>query len=542
MAAHKDIADPHATGSRTFRPGGGGGGPLGLIRIWVLRVALLAGAVLISCAQGVLAQQGEAGRDVRKIVADHILWLAELGDPKFLDAAGIDSGLIPQEKMEDPRRADLSGRDLVNLRYPGVVLRAAELSGVKLSGAQLAGANFSHAIMGGALLSSANLQDAQMRQVLLSKADLRDANLAGADLRGANLSGADLRGANLAGAGMAVAILSGADLRDATLNGADLQGADLTQAVLANAGLELADLRGAQLIDANLDGAGLKLTNLEGAQLFGAVLDNAFLYDTNLSGADLTGASLRGINLFANKLHGTRLEDVDMTGVVFEPNEAYLAALAKNLDSLARSKNLGLMTFYLDARPLRELRRALTREGYKRQVLDITYALRRGLRQKVSNEGSLPERLVSLMQYFFLELPIEYGASPYRPIGIICMLVVVFGFVYMVPLLRPSERFGQIWKVTPQGRFFSSNDRIREEVLRAGNLRGLLMAFWFSFLAAFNIGGKIFNMDDLFIHCQREEYHLRGTRWVRSIAGVQALISIYLLVLTLLVFLEKVAF
>ena len=519
------------------------------LRPWRPPGLLLALLLLVLSPHGAAAQEPSAGQGdgaalagVKKAAARHALWLRELGDPKFLDAAGIASGLIPAEKMRDPRRANLAGRKLANLELPGIVLRAAELSRADLSGANLSGGNFSHAAMAEADLSSANLEGAQLRQAVLKDANLAGANLTGADLRNADLGGADLSGANLAGAKLSQANLEGANLAGANLNSADLTGADLTQAVLANADLENADLSGAQLIGGNLRGAGLKLADLSGAQLYGAVLDGAFLFETNLSRTDLTGASLRGINLFANNLAGARMDGADLAGVVFEPGPEYMSALRGNLESLVRSKNLGLMTFYRDSRPLEELSRALSQAGYRRQELEITYALRRGLRQKVGNEGSLGERLASLLQYVFLELPIEYGASPYRPFGIICVLVAAFGLVYMIPLLWPSERFGQIWKVTPKGRFFTSNERVKEEVLKATGFGGLLMAFWFSFLSAFNIGGRIFNVDDLFIHCQSEEYTLRGTRWVRSISGVQALVSVYLLVLMLLVFLEKVAF
>ena len=118
--------------------------------------------------------------ELKRILADHALWLAEDGG-----------------KRADLRWADLSGSNL-----SGAYLRGADLSGANLSEADLREANLIWAYMIGANLRGANL----------SEADLREA-----DLSGANLTGADLREANLTGAN-----LSEADLREANLRGANL--------------------------------------------------------------------------------------------------------------------------------------------------------------------------------------------------------------------------------------------------------------------------------------------------------------------------------
>ncbi len=81
--------------------------------------------------------------ELKRILADHSLWLADNGG------------------------------------------KCANLSGADLSRADLSGANLSDADLSGANLSGANL----------SCADLRGANLSGANLSCADLCGADLRGA-----------------------------------------------------------------------------------------------------------------------------------------------------------------------------------------------------------------------------------------------------------------------------------------------------------------------------------------------------------
>lgn len=483
-----------------------------------------------------------SARKIKQIVSAHAEWVAELGEAKYLDAAGIDSGYVTVEKMRDPRRANLEGRGLAGMNFPGIVLRAASLDRVDLKEAVLPGGDFSHASMERADLSAAILENAQLIRVMLSGATLIGTVLTGANLNGADLSGADLSNADLSWTNLRDANLLGADLSGANLNGADLSGADMTQAQLVEANMEHTNLSRVQLMGGNLRGANLKLANLSGAQLYGANLDYAFFFHTNLSNAQISKASLKGINLFSNNLKGAHIEGVDLAGVVYEPGGEYAGFIAANVDAIARADNLGLMTFIRDARPLEDLRKLLREGGYPRKALEITYALRRGQRQKASEEGSAGEKLASVLQFVFIEFPVEYGAAPFRPLLVISAIVVGFGFLYMVPLSVSTERFGRIWKISPKGRFFKSGGALREETLRANNLRGLLIAFWFSFLSAFNIGGRMFNLEDLFLHCQPEEYYLQATGWARAVSGAQSLISVYLLVLMLLMFLEKIAF
>ena len=103
-------------------------------------------------------QGGRVMDNIRKVLDDHILWLAGLGG------------------------------------------ECADLSGTDLSNANLIGANLSDTNLRGAHLSHANLIGANLRGVDLSNADLYSTNLSDANLIGADLSGIDLSHTNLSGA------------------------------------------------------------------------------------------------------------------------------------------------------------------------------------------------------------------------------------------------------------------------------------------------------------------------------------------------------
>ncbi|MEE8435130.1 MAG: pentapeptide repeat-containing protein [bacterium] len=477
----------------------------------------------------------------KRILANHAAWLRSLGDPQLLELMGVSQ--LSEENRRDPRRMVLRGRELRGFTAPKANLAAADLSGSRLDGAQLAGINLSYSLMAGVNMVGANLEGAKLTKVNLARGKLSGVNLSGANLRNSDLRGIDLRQANLSGADLSGSVLIGADLTQASLNNANLSNTDLSQALLINADLHLANLSGSDLFEANLSDARIRQTNLSGANLFGANLSGALLLNSNLSGANLSGAVLKGANLFANSLEKTSFKGVSLAGVIFEPPAKRLAFIKKNLEHLVKADNLGLMTFRSDPEPLEKLRRMLKQDEYRWERLEISYAIRRGKRQRATSEGTLMEQVGGLLQLFFIELTIEYGAAPFRPLTIVFTMIFVFGFVYMIPLIVPSKIFGEIWVLKPKNQFARrSVDGALRERLVAGSFRDLPIAFWFSFLSAMNIGGRIFNIDDLFINCQREEYYLRATGWVRTLSGIQALITLYLFLLTILIFFERAAF
>jgi hypothetical protein len=63
-----------------------------------------------------------------------------------------------------------------------------------------------------------------------------------------------------------------------------------------------------------------------------------------------------------------------------------------------------------------------------------------------------------------------------------------------------------------------------------------MMALYFSLLSALRIGYGGFNIGLWITRIQLREYSLRATGWVRVISGLQSLISIYLVALTVLTY------
>lgn len=292
------------------------------------------------------------------------------------------------------------------------------------------------------------------------------ANLCRADLRNIDWSSVDMRGVDLSGAR-----LQGDDVNGANLSGADLSGADLSRA----------DLSGAFLLDADLGGA-------------------------DLSGADLSGARLSG---------------ADVGGVVFEPKNL------PDVDDIAYARNLSQMSFSASPQALVRLRTAFKDAGYYRQEREMTYAIKHTQAFPGGSWWSSVHRLDRAFQYVFFDLTTQWGMRPGRALLILLILIPVFAVPYGIALRLPGP--DGIWRRW-------ADDRIRRDLgtkeptrLRVGWLQAPALGLYFSVLSAFNIGWRELTVGNWIQRLQADEYTLQATGWVRTVAGVQSLVSVYLL-------------
>ncbi len=100
-----------------------------------------------------------------------------------------------------------------------------------------------------------------------------------------------------------------------------------------------------------------------------------------------------------------------------------------------------------------------------------------------------------------------------------------------------------IWAVPLEKRVASTPSKPllkHVDISQTGLLRGLWRAgtqgLFFSVISAFSVGYKDLDVGRWIERIQREETTLRATGWVRTVAGVQSLMSFYLLALWLLTY------
>ncbi len=397
------------------------------------------------------------------------------------------------------------------------------------------------------------------------RADLTQADLTGADLTHAVLTGADLTDADLSQGKLRAVKLNSAELnaiklRDADLSESHLAAANLTGADLTGAQLTKADLRAADLTDADLSQSTLADARMGNADLSGAVLTGANLRGADMARVDLTNAELNFTNLV-----GAFIGEAHLAGAEFEPEGLPI------LESTALAYDLELVTYSNNPGPLTRLRKQFQDAGYREQERAITYALNRHnadpryLWALVNGDTphfkdattplwshlktlskSVPE---GLFKWLAFDVTCEYGLSPWRPLGIVGILWVVFSFVYAIFMHCPGGSGiyfvgTRLWR----GKSNTQAIQIRPRAIRdpkwwqipflwlQRGWRVLRAAMFFSLMSAFNIGFRDINFGRWLRLLTKREYDLRAVGWARTVSGFQSLLSVYLIALWLLTY------
>jgi Pentapeptide repeats (8 copies) len=322
---------------------------------------------------------------------------------------------------------------------------------------------------------------------------------------------------------------------------------------------------------ANLCGANLQgrfLTTRVGPQGPGADLQGADLRQANLQGAHLRQADLRGADLSQADLRGADLSQANLTKAVYEPK----TEIPPSLWTLTNPcNNLEKLVFRDSPAGLIALRDAFKKGGMRTQERQLTYAIEHTKmlqawdplwyendpekRDERSWLAKLTGKSESLFSYVLFELPSAYGMAPSRALATPGLLILVFAVVYMVALWTARGRAG-IWVTWPTDRVYQEEGakeatRItntfffpRLQALAAGRwwgvlVRGLsipLIGLYFSLLSAFSLGWRELNVGTWIARLQSREYMLRATGWVRTVSGLQSLLSVYLLALWVLTY------
>lgn len=364
------------------------------------------------------------------------------------------------------------------------------------------------------------------------------ANLCKADLRHVDLSKATLEEANLDGANLFKANLTTARLKGASLNYAHLQGATLVDAVLV----------GASLVAANLDDSDLLNADFLGANLTEASLARARLERTRLEYSSLVKATFVDVD----PLHASFI-GADVYAAVFDVQPGKLP----NIETFALADRLFGIKALQYPLFLSQLREEFKKKGYKWPERQLTFAIKQAERQGRWRQAFTTEQLPLLervlaaseaaFMYTLFEIPSAYGMRPGRALVGLVLLIPGFAMCYWVALQTPDGSDGGIWMVW-------SPDRIRKEdesttlltvvdwpdgpgPRRTLSRWGALgFAVYFSILSAFHIGWRELNVGSWITRLQPREYGLRASKWVRTVSGIQALVSVYLIALWVLTY------
>lgn len=362
-----------------------------------------------------------------------------------------------------------------------------------------------------------NRRAAEVSKILT---DSRRAIVCSNNFAGRNLSQQVWIGANFIRGKFQGVDLSKADFSKALLNDSSFIGANLSHTVFFDAHLTKARFNRAEATGVKFEKA-----NLQRAVFNGATLVDASFKKATLNRANLLNTNLRSAKFIDADLSLALFDGADMTGVIFEPKAGKLAPAA----SFARARNLDQMTFINSAAGLIELRQEFRNSGLAQEAREITFAIRKTQRQQKWH-GDVQDRIDSAFQLILFELPSDYGLAMGRPLLILLVGILVFSIPYFVALRWPTN--DGIWRIWSKERARQDIGEVTPELIQVDLFRGAIFyALYFSVLSAFHLGWRDLNVGTWLSRIQPKEYALVATGWVRTIAGVQSILSVYLVAL-----------
>lgn len=313
-----------------------------------------------------------------------------------------------------------------------------------------------------------------------------------------------------------------------------------------------ADLSGVQLLGADLSSANLIGSNLRGSELRYVELDRANLSNSDLRDADLTYASLRGTKLTGANLSGADfkfsvLTDADFRSVTFKNSECNSKYCHDNWVSFRGARDLHLIQTDIPLPPeLFQLRQNYRTTGAEREADELTTLIMRNTVRW--NSDSSFEYLISMIAF---DWTVEWGRVPSRALSILLFLMVFFSILYLCIMrwvIRKNESdalkviylpglpgeierpFSSLFhKQQTFSRPYASENDMK---LTFRQLRVLAFhAVWFSVISAFHFGWRDLNVGSWLSRILPNPFSYRSQGALRTLSGIQSLISVYLIVM-----------
>ena len=185
------------------------------------------------------------------------------------------------------------------------------------------------------------------------------------------------------------------------------------------------------------------------------------------------------------------------------------------------------------------IRKELKDAGFQNQTRALTSAL------KNYQLGQAPAAELIIQGYILGGVLTDFGANPLGTLLWLPVATLVFFWLYLIAIFKGNEKAG-IWKDRPDDRLLKLPlEKDHELIVYDANwkrrkLRGLPLVvgfpMYFSLLSTFHFGWRQLNVGNWLVRLQQREYTLRATGWVRTVAGFQSLISLYLVALALLTY------
>lgn len=298
----------------------------------------------------------------------------------------------------------------------------------------------------------------------------------------------------------------------------------------------IGDLQPVSFFRTDLHRADFSNQDLRCASFIGANLTDANFFGADLRGAFFNRATLLRANFERTDLRGTILHNADLQYLVYQPKYPPLPP------SLALSTNLNYITYNDDPTFLYSLKNALKERGYQDAQKSVIAALRRSHPPEDSLGSKfhlLKGNVARAIQFVLFDWTSEFGSNSFRPLLIILMMWLLCGAVYAAAVLREGKAglfLVSTGERIPKGKKTPYVRRIRPAQLQvAPRIRSAISSgLFFSFRRTFHFGFKELDFGNWLKLLQSREFDIIAYGWPRVVSGVQSILSIYLLALSIL--------
>jgi uncharacterized protein YjbI with pentapeptide repeats len=259
------------------------------------------------------------------------------------------------------------------------------------------------------------------------------------------------------------------------------------------------------------------VSNLSKANLTGNFKNSIF------ASANLTDAQLFNVDLSNSTLQGTNFTNTQFIGKINLSNTRYEPISGPNI---YRIEELVLTNIWFSENNqlgLVKLRSALKEADLRDLEREVTYYIEK-LKTKYSG------LFIKYARILFLEFTCEYGLSPLRPLTLIIFIWLICSLAYIVAIYGNGK--SGIYREWSADRIESHKGTDEPQRLNKNN--HFMNAFYFSLLSVFHFGWREITVGNWLARIQLNEYTLRATGWVKSLSGVQSLLSLALLILFIL--------
>ncbi|UOY06935.1 pentapeptide repeat-containing protein [Muricauda sp. SCSIO 64092] len=378
-------------------------------------------------------------------------------------------------------------------------------------------------------LANANLSGIKSKnELVFSQLNLKNINLSGAQLRFANFRYADLRNANFSYAQLELADFTGADLRGANFDFASIKNTRMDNAVLNKSLDTILNLSNTTLKEVSFSNAELKNVIFSNDSLNELIFRNTNLQGADLKDSDFTDFSFQGCDLQYADLSGSILDCADFKDAklkdarlnnssLYRVNLESVPGFVPNFTELTLSQDLTTLSYKNSPHALMELRKNFSDAGLTRQERQITYAI----------EKSRPTdwKMEAWFRFALFDFTCRYGMEPWRPFKIMLLLIFLLTPLYLLSLFVDKD--SGIWRAE----YNEVKDETTHTKVTGGFFKKIFTSLYFSILSAFNIGWKDLNIGNWLLRLHFTDYRYYGKGWVRTLAGIQAVTSVFLLAL-----------